>query len=124
MVRSRLEEPVASGDGDSAVPRVSQYRLAAHLCTALALYVGMFADVLSITAGLALHAQWYVGRNAAQPARAPLQGARRDRYGLSSSPHYPVRLSPSASFLACVGLNLGPGAFVAGLDAGLAYNEH
>jgi len=38
--------------------------------------------------------------------------------GLASSPHYPVRLSPSASFLACVDLKMGPGAFVSGLDAG------
>ncbi len=48
MVRSGLEEPVASGGGDSAVPRVSQYRLAAHLGTALALYVGMFTAALSV----------------------------------------------------------------------------
>ncbi len=37
----------------------------------------------------------------------------------SSSPHYPVRLSPSACFLTCVDLDLCPGAFVTGPDAGL-----
>ncbi len=61
MVRSGLEEPVASGGGENTVPRVSQYCLAAHLGTALALHVGMFAAALSITAGLALRVQWYVG---------------------------------------------------------------
>ena len=51
MVRSGLEEPVAGGGGkDNAVPRVSQYRLAAHLGTALALYGGMFAAALSVIA--------------------------------------------------------------------------
>ncbi|KAH9029695.1 cytochrome oxidase assembly protein-domain-containing protein [Lactarius pseudohatsudake] len=51
MVRSGLEEPVAGGGGaDNAVPRVSQYRLAAHLGAALALYAGMFAAALSVTA--------------------------------------------------------------------------
>jgi cytochrome c oxidase assembly protein subunit 15 len=46
MVRSGLEEPVAS----DAVPRVSQYRLAAHLGAALALYGGMFAGAVSVIA--------------------------------------------------------------------------
>jgi cytochrome c oxidase assembly protein subunit 15 len=50
MVRSGLEEPVASGGGENAVPRVSQYRLAAHLGAALALYAGMFAAALSVIA--------------------------------------------------------------------------
>ena len=58
MVRSGLEEPVASGGGvDNAVPRVSQYRLAAHLGTALALYGGMFAAALSVMA------DWRFARN-------------------------------------------------------------
>ena len=43
MVRSGLEEPVAS----DALPQVSQYRLA-HLGTVLALYRDMFAGALSV----------------------------------------------------------------------------
>jgi cytochrome c oxidase assembly protein subunit 15 len=59
MVRSGLEEPIASAGGgaDNAVPRVSQYRLAAHLGTALALYGGMFAAALSVIA------DWRFARN-------------------------------------------------------------
>ena len=44
MVRSGLEEPLTNNE----VQRVSQYRLAAHLGTALALYGGVFAGALSV----------------------------------------------------------------------------
>lgn len=40
MVKSGLEDSIMDTPG--AVPRVSQYRLAAHLGTAFVLYVGMF----------------------------------------------------------------------------------
>jgi len=40
MVKSGLEDEILTTPG--AVPRVSQYRLAAHLGTAFLLYVGMF----------------------------------------------------------------------------------
>ena len=53
MVRSGLEEPVT----DDAVPRVSYYRLAAHLSTVLALSGGMFATALSVTARRGSHLQ-------------------------------------------------------------------
>ena len=46
MVRSGLQESIAN----DAVPRVSQYRLAAHLGTALALYGSIFASALSVIA--------------------------------------------------------------------------
>lgn len=46
MVKSGLEEETFAG-GD-AVPRVSQYRLAAHLGTALALYFGMLKTALAV----------------------------------------------------------------------------
>jgi heme a synthase len=46
MVQSGLEPANFTADG--AVPRVSQYRLAAHLSAALVLYAGMFAAAVSV----------------------------------------------------------------------------
>ena len=46
MVKSGLEDSLM--DSPNAVPRVSQYRLAAHLGTAFLLYAGMFGTGLSI----------------------------------------------------------------------------
>jgi len=55
MVQSGLEWANFAADG--AVPRVSQYRLAAHLGAALVLYAGMFA------AALAVKADWRFARD-------------------------------------------------------------
>jgi heme a synthase len=46
MVQSGLDDAIMDTPG--AVPRVSQYRLAAHLGLALVLYAGMFATGLSV----------------------------------------------------------------------------
>lgn len=46
MVKSGLEESLMDTPG--AVPRVSQYRLAAHLGTAILLYAGMFGIGVSV----------------------------------------------------------------------------
>ena len=46
MVQSGLEDALLETPG--AVPRVSQYRLAAHLGTALVLYAGMLATGLAV----------------------------------------------------------------------------
>jgi cytochrome c oxidase assembly protein subunit 15 len=46
MVKSGLDHALLQEPG--AVPRVSQYRLAAHLGTALVLYVGMFSTGLAV----------------------------------------------------------------------------
>ena len=46
MVQSGLDKALMEEPG--AVPRVSQYRLAAHLGMALALYAGMFGTGLGI----------------------------------------------------------------------------
>lgn len=46
MVRSGLDDALLTTPG--AVPRVSQYRLAAHLGTALALYAGMFWNGMAV----------------------------------------------------------------------------
>ena len=48
MVKSGLEPANFAADG--AVPRVSQYRLAAHLGAALVLYAGMFAAAGAVKA--------------------------------------------------------------------------
>ena len=48
MVQSGLEPANFAADG--AVPRVSQYRLAAHLGAALVLYAGMFAAAGAVKA--------------------------------------------------------------------------
>lgn len=53
MVKSGLEELESPG----AVPRVSQYRLAAHLGTALLLYMGMFGT------GMAVIKDWKFSNN-------------------------------------------------------------
>lgn len=57
MVQSGLEPANFAADG--AVPRVSQYRLAAHLGAALVLYAGMFA------AAGAVKADWRFARRGA-----------------------------------------------------------
>ena len=46
MVKSGLEDSLM--DSPNTVPRVSQYRLAAHLGTAFLLYAGMFGTGLSV----------------------------------------------------------------------------
>ena len=46
MVKSGLDDSLLDTPG--AVPRVSQYRLAAHLGTAFVLYVGMFETGLAV----------------------------------------------------------------------------
>jgi len=46
MVKSGLEDSLMEKEG--AVPRVSQYRLAAHLGTALVLYVGMLGSGVGV----------------------------------------------------------------------------
>ena len=55
MVKSGLEDSIMETPG--AVPRVSQYRLAAHLGTAVLLYAGMLGT------GLAVMKDWKYARN-------------------------------------------------------------
>jgi heme a synthase len=47
MVESGLSNEILTTPG--AVPRVSQYRLAAHLGAALTLYIGMFATAVGVS---------------------------------------------------------------------------
>lgn len=94
MVSSGLEQEIID---NKAVPRVSQYRLAAHFSSALALYLGMLTTALQVS-GIG------GGLNTATPAPR--------RYKML------VHTAAGLVFLTAVS-----GAFVAGLDAGLVYNE-
>ncbi|KAK4683837.1 heme a synthase, partial [Tremellales sp. Uapishka_1] len=98
MVQSGLSQEIID---NNSVPRVSQYRLAAHLSAALALYMGMTytafgllkdirpsASTISLTTSSIMKYRRYVG------------------------------LAGFMVFFTAVS-----GAFVAGLDAGLVYNE-
>lgn len=94
MVKSGLEQP----RNEYAVPRVSPYRLAAHLSSAFAIYTGLLWTTLSV----------------AHPA------------GIPSSPQTLAAMRHALGFMvplsALVAVTAVSGAFVAGLDAGHAYN--
>ncbi|KAI4374835.1 hypothetical protein MLD38_012782 [Melastoma candidum] len=94
MVKSGLEEP----SSEYAQPRVSPYRLAAHLTSAFAIYCGLFWTALSVVLPEppAESVSWV--RGAAKVKRIAL----------------PVSL--------LVGITAISGAFVAGNDAGHAFN--
>ncbi|KAI0079716.1 cytochrome oxidase assembly [Panus rudis PR-1116 ss-1] len=114
MVKSGLEDSLLHTPG--AVPRVSQYRLAAHLGTAFVLYAGMFATGLNIFTDWrwAKHATWnrLSDDGSGQPWRKVLDNPAVRRF---------ARYSKCLTGL--VFLTALSGAFVAGLDAGLLYNE-
>merc|ERR1719189_3279366 len=97
MVKSGLEHENFLGPND--VPRVSQYRLAAHLSSAVLLYSVLFWNAKEILAPA-----WRIAPEKVTPALAQLR-----KMVISSK--------------ALVFLTLVSGAFVAGLDAGLVYNS-
>ncbi|CAG0881347.1 unnamed protein product [Darwinula stevensoni] len=95
MVKSGLEEERFQGQSD--VPRVSQYRLAAHLSLAFVLYTLFF----------------WAGLDHVAPAQ-----------GVASISRSLVRFrAASHAVKGLVFLTAVSGAFVAGLDAGLVYNS-
>ncbi|KAL0427917.1 UNVERIFIED_CONTAM: Cytochrome c oxidase assembly protein COX15 [Sesamum latifolium] len=94
MVKSGLEEPAS----EYAEPRVSPYRLAAHLTSAFVIYSGLFWTALSV-----------VMPEPPAESVAWVQGASKVK-----------RLALPVSFL--VGITAVSGAFVAGNDAGRAFN--
>lgn len=96
MVKSGLDPDIIT-KGD--VPRVSHYRLAAHLATAFAIYL-----LLLRTGFSALNPRLFDGM---QAANRPLVGRLKSK--VSGSLHL-------------IGTTAISGAFVAGLDAGLIYN--
>lgn len=97
MVKSGLEHDNFLGPND--VPRVSQYRLAAHLSSAVVLYSVLFWNAKEILAPA-----FRITPEKVTPALAQLR-----KMVISSK--------------ALVFLTLVSGAFVAGLDAGLVYNS-
>ncbi|KAL2316611.1 hypothetical protein Fmac_030487 [Flemingia macrophylla] len=94
MVKSGLEEPPS----EYSPPRVSPYRLAAHLTSAFAIYCGLFWTALSV-----------VMPEPPAESLTWVRGAAKVR-----------RLALPISVL--VGLTAVSGAFVAGNDAGHAFN--
>ncbi|EOY11881.1 hypothetical protein QUC31_001535 [Theobroma cacao] len=94
MVKSGLEEPPS----EYVEPRVSPYRLAAHLTSAFVIYSGLFWTALSV-----------VMPEPPAESLAWVQGAAKVK-----------RLAIPVSLI--VGITAVSGAFVAGNDAGHAYN--
>ncbi|KAJ1719761.1 Cytochrome c oxidase assembly protein cox15 [Coemansia erecta] len=107
MVASGLEKEL--GERPDAVPRVSQYRLTSHLSLAYLLY-----------AGLSLYG-WNVFR-ANRLARNKVANAEALRALLLKPTIVSFRRKITAATL-LVGTTCLSGAMVAGLDAGLIYNE-
>lgn len=108
MVKSGLDEQIIT---DKAVPRVSQYRLAAHLSAALALYVGMLYTAIGLRRDVKMTAAVQNGGSIASINSVLTSPAIKRYRGL-------VHLACAMVFFTAVS-----GAFVAGLDAGLVYNE-
>lgn len=98
MVRSGLEMPT----DEYAVPRVSPYRLAAHLVSAFAIYSTLVWTTLDLMQPKPLMARAHLTVNGA--------------YG---APHVRALALPITALIA---VTAASGAFVAGLDAGRAYN--
>ncbi|WZZ89709.1 hypothetical protein YC2023_118288 [Brassica napus] len=94
MVKSGLEEPPS----EYSQPRVSPYRLAAHLTSAFAIYCGLFWTALSV-----------VMPEPPAESLAWVRGAAKVK-----------KLALPVSFV--VGITAISGAFVAGNDAGRAFN--
>ncbi|XP_054821302.1 cytochrome c oxidase assembly protein COX15-like [Prosopis cineraria] len=94
MVRSGLEEPAS----EYSQPRVSPYRLAAHLTSAFAIYCGLFWTALSVV----------MPEPPAESLAWVHEAAKVKKLAL------PISL--------LVGLTAISGAFVAGNDAGHAFN--
>ncbi|THV05443.1 COX15-CtaA-domain-containing protein [Dendrothele bispora CBS 962.96] len=110
MVKSGLDDKLTETPG--AVPRVSQYRLAAHLGMAFLLYAGMFGT------GLATIKEWKFASG------GNWMGISQSAFSEALN-KLPVRTFKARAWAltALVFLTALSGAFVAGLDAGLLYNE-
>ncbi|OAX43081.1 COX15-CtaA-domain-containing protein [Rhizopogon vinicolor AM-OR11-026] len=110
MVKSGLEDSIMDTPG--AVPRVSQYRLAAHLGTAVVLYAGMLGT------GLTVIKDWKYANG------RPWGGSGAINWqDVLSNPAVKRFSRLSKGLTGLVFLTALSGAFVAGLDAGLLYNE-
>ncbi|KAH9894205.1 cytochrome oxidase assembly [Cubamyces lactineus] len=112
MVKSGLEDSLMETPG--AVPRVSQYRLAAHLGTAFVLYAGMFGT------GLSALMDW---RYANKGWWGGFKDSNVKWQEILANPHVRRFSRGIKGLTVLVFLTALSGAFVAGLDAGLLYNE-
>ncbi|TCD70484.1 Cytochrome c oxidase assembly protein cox15 [Steccherinum ochraceum] len=114
MVKSGLEESLMETPG--AVPRVSQYRLAAHLGAAFLLYAGMFGT------GLNILYDWRYAQGAGWSGmKTEVAGTEWKK--VLENPLVKRFSRYSKALTALVFVTALSGAFVAGLDAGLLYNE-
>ena len=101
------------------MPRVSQYRLAAHLSSAVVLYSVLFWNAKEI-----LFPSWRISPHQVTPAMAQLR-----KMVISSKALVFLTLVSGTNTENVVWLPINvrtfqiPGAFVAGLDAGLVYNS-
>lgn len=112
MVASGLKEEIVE---NNEVPRVSQYRLAAHFGAALLLYMGMFHTALGLRRDAKL---------ALEVKSGPAGAAAVDKLAAAlNSPSVKRFRGLTAVLGAMVFVTAISGAFVAGLDAGLIYNE-
>ncbi|KAK0523169.1 Cytochrome c oxidase assembly protein cox15 [Tilletia horrida] len=108
-------------------PRVSHFRLAAHLGTAFLVYLGM------LHTGLSILRDWKLAKGAGTVAGVPLQPAStavatevQPRQRVVAALNHPLvrkyarTVRNLSIFVFCTAMS---GALVAGLDAGLIYNE-
>ena len=108
MVRSGLQEPKHEWE----TPRVSPYRLAAHLVSAFTIYSGLVWTALDLARPTSLLASTAVSLAGAAPASAATAAAAAGRSARAMV----------LPFAVLVGVTASSGAFVAGMDAGRAYN--
>lgn len=109
MVKSGLSEEFMTTPGST--PRVSQYRLASHLALAFILYAGLF------TTGMNVIKDWKFA-NGIGSGKGVI-GARE----FYANPVFRRFKIASVALTGLVFITAFSGAFVAGLDAGLLYNE-
>ncbi|KAI9486358.1 MAG: COX15/CtaA family [Benjaminiella poitrasii] len=105
MVKSGLSEALMKEPG--AVPRVSQYRLTAHLATAIAIYTSTIYVAADIVRQNKIISGKYPQQTASMLNNPVLKRFRIATHGLG----------------ALMFLTVLSGGLVAGLDAGLIYNE-
>jgi len=110
MVQSGLEDSILGVKG--GVPRVSQYRLAAHLGAAIVLYGAM------VGTGMAILRDWKFAHRGVWSGLAAERWEPILRNALVQRFTGRVWIVTGLVFLTALS-----GAFVAGLDAGLVYNE-
>lgn len=102
----------------SWTPRVSHFRLAAHLGLAFLVYAGM------LRTGLSVFREYNLAKNVGKASGlATGPGVRERLVSILSQPRVTRYRGAVAAATGLVFLTAMSGAFVAGLDAGLVYNE-